>query len=141
ITGPYFGLFIGVWFYLRHYLNLHILWATLTSFRTVGPYELNWETQQYKCWISQIITFSLLFALQAVNVFWFVLILRIAYRFLRSSVAKDERSDDEEDEEEIIEEQEKDKVRQSIPSVELNGKKLVGATGRDATPEGLKRRG
>ncbi|KAG9615852.1 hypothetical protein KCV04_g16082, partial [Aureobasidium melanogenum] len=116
-------------------------WATLTSFRTVGPYELNWETQQYKCWISQIITFSLLFALQAVNVFWFVLILRIAYRFLRSSVAKDERSDDEEDEEEIIEEQEKDKVRQSIPSVELNGKKLVGATGRDATPEGLKRRG
>ncbi|KAG9910357.1 acyl-CoA-dependent ceramide synthase, partial [Aureobasidium melanogenum] len=141
ITGPYFGLFIGVWFYLRHYLNLHILWATLTTFRTVGPYELNWETQQYKCWISQIITFSLLFALQAVNIFWFVLILRIAYRFLRSSVAKDERSDDEEDDEEIIEEQEKDKVRQSIPSVELNGEKLVGATGRDATPEGLKRRG
>ncbi|KAI4726703.1 acyl-CoA-dependent ceramide synthase [Aureobasidium sp. EXF-10728] len=140
ITGPYFGLFIGVWFYFRHYLNFYILWATLTTFRTIGPYELNWETQQYKCWISQIITFSLLFALQAVNVFWFVLILRIAYRFIRSSVAKDERSDDEEDEEEIVEEQEKDKVRQSIPSVELNGETLVGATGRDSTPEGLKRR-
>ncbi|KAI4848773.1 acyl-CoA-dependent ceramide synthase [Aureobasidium sp. EXF-8845] len=143
ITGPYFGLFIGVWFYCRHYLNLHILWATLTSFRTVGPYELNWETEQYKCWISQIITFALLFALQAVNVFWFVLVIRIAWRFVRSSVAKDERSEDEEDEEEIVEEQEKDKLKQQlIPSVELNGETLVGATGREneTTAEGLKRR-
>ncbi|THV66579.1 acyl-CoA-dependent ceramide synthase [Aureobasidium pullulans] len=140
VTGPYFGLFIGVWFYLRHYLNLHILWAVLTTFRTVGPFELNWETQQYKCWISQIITFSLLFALQAVNVFWFVLILRIAWRFVRSSVAKDERSEDEEEDEDVVEEQEKERMRASIPSVELNGEKLVGATGRDATPEGLKRR-
>jgi acyl-CoA-dependent ceramide synthase len=82
----------------------------------------------------------LLFALQAVNVFWFVLILRIAWRFVRSSVAKDERSDDEEDEEEVVEEQEKDKVRQMIPSVELNGETLVGATGRDTETEGLKRR-
>ncbi|KAI5205274.1 acyl-CoA-dependent ceramide synthase [Aureobasidium subglaciale] len=145
ITGPYFGLFIAVWFYLRHYLNFYILWATLTTFRTIGPYELNWETQQYKCWISQIITFSLLFALQAVNMFWFILILRIAWRFVRSSVAKDERSEDEEEEEEIVEEQEKEKlikqVQANIPSVELNGETLVGATGRDSTPEGLKRRG
>jgi len=143
ITGPYFGLFIGVWFYCRHYLNLHILWATLTSFRTVGPYELNWETEQYKCWISQIITFGLLFALQAVNVFWFVLVIRIAWRFIRSSVAKDERSEDEEDEEEIVEEQEKEKLKQQvIPSVELNGETLVGATGREkeTAGEGLKHR-
>jgi len=74
-------------------------------------------------------------------VFWFVLILRIAWRFVRSSVAKDERSDDEEDEEEVVEEQEKEKLKkQVIPSVELNGETLVGATGRDAETEGLKRR-
>ena len=56
-------------------------------------------------------------------------------------MAKDERSDDEEDEEEVVEEQEKEKVKkQVIPSVELNGETLVGATGRDTESEGLKRR-
>lgn len=139
ITGPYFVTFIGVWFYLRHYLNLHILWAVLTEFRTVGPYELNWETQQYKCWISQIITFSLLFALQAVNVFWFVLIVRILWRFVRSSVAKDERSDDEDEEEDEVQEEEKQRI--DVPTVELNGKPVVDATGRDGKPVEVRRRG
>ncbi|KAJ5227456.1 uncharacterized protein N7469_007462 [Penicillium citrinum] len=99
ITAPYFGTFVGVWIYLRHYINLKILWAVLTEFRTVGPFELNWETQQYKCWISQYITFGLLASLQAVNLFWLFLILRILANYIFNSVAKDERSDDEEEEE------------------------------------------
>ncbi|KAF7588969.1 hypothetical protein BBP40_004971 [Aspergillus hancockii] len=103
ITPYYFGTFIAVWVYLRHVLNLKILWAVLTEFRTVGPYELNWETQQYKCWISQIITFALLASLQAVNLFWLFLILRILKNYVFNSVRKDERSDDEDEE---IEEQE-----------------------------------
>lgn len=149
ITGPYFIVFINVWFYLRHYLNLHILYAVLTTFKSVGPYELNWETQQYKCWISQIITFALLAALQAVNVFWFVLILRILWRFVRSPVLKDERSDDEDDEDEVEAEEKKTlkegvKEKMQVPSVELNGETLVDAvgtgTGRDGA-EGVKRRG
>ncbi|KAL1965699.1 hypothetical protein VTN77DRAFT_5199 [Rasamsonia byssochlamydoides] len=102
IVGPYFGLFVTVWIYLRHYLNLKILWAVLTEFRTVGPFELNWETQQYKCWISQIITFVLLASLQAVNLFWLFLILRILKNYLLNSVKKDERSDNEEEEEEEV---------------------------------------
>ncbi|KAI5283980.1 hypothetical protein KEM54_001682 [Ascosphaera aggregata] len=96
--GPYFALFAGVWVYMRHYLNLKILWATLTEFRTVGPFELNWETQQYKCWISQYITFGLLASLQSLNLFWFYLILRIAKNFVFANVRKDERSSDEESE-------------------------------------------
>ncbi|KAF2084642.1 acyl-CoA-dependent ceramide synthase, partial [Saccharata proteae CBS 121410] len=95
-VGVYFGLFIGVWTYLRHYINLRILWSMIDgTFSSIGPFELNWETQQYKCWISQYITFALLASLQALNLFWFFLILRIAYRFLRTKEAKDERSDDE----------------------------------------------
>lgn len=97
---PYFGTFVGVWIYCRHYLNLKILWAVLTEFRTVGPFELNWETQQYKCWISQYITFALLASLQAVNLFWLFLILRILANYIFNSVKKDERSDDEDEEEE-----------------------------------------
>lgn len=63
------------------------------------PLELNWETQQYKCWISQIITFVLLASLQAVNLFWLFLILRILKNYIFNSVKKDERSDDETEEE------------------------------------------
>lgn len=99
ITAPYFGMFVGVWIYLRHVLNLKILWAVLTEFRTVGPFELNWETQQYKCWISQYITFALLASLQAVNLFWLFLILRILANYLFHDVKKDERSEDEDEEE------------------------------------------
>ncbi|KAL4996073.1 TLC domain-containing protein [Aspergillus recurvatus] len=100
ITAPYFGLFVCVWIYLRHFLNLKFLWAVLTEFRTVGPFELNWETQQYKCWISQYITFALLASLQAVNAFWLFLILRILKNYLFSNIKKDERSDEEDEEEE-----------------------------------------
>lgn len=67
----------------------------------MGPFELNWETQQYKCWISQYITFALLASLQAVNLFWLFLILRILANYLLNDVTKDERSEDEEEEEEL----------------------------------------
>jgi acyl-CoA-dependent ceramide synthase len=89
-----------VWAYLRHYLNLKIIWSILTTFKTIGPYELNWETQQYKCWISQYITFALMASLQAINLFWFFLICRIAVRFVLYKTADDDRSEYEPSEEE-----------------------------------------
>ena len=97
---PYFSFFIVIWTYLRHYINLVILYATLTDFRTVGPFELNWETQQYKCWISQYITFALLASLQSINLLWLFFILRIAYNIAFAKVIHDVRSDDEASEEE-----------------------------------------
>ncbi|CAN6659437.1 ceramide synthase Lac1p [Trichomonascus vanleenenianus] len=100
ITGPFFIFFMGAWIYTRHYLNIKVLYSILTEFATVGDFELNWETQQYKCWISQYITFALLLALQLVNLYWLFLILRIAYRYVFHNIQKDERSDDEEDDDE-----------------------------------------
>ena len=73
-----------------------MLYSLLTEFRTVGPYELNWETQQYKCWISNIITFALLAALQILNLFWLYCLLRSAFKFVAYGEKKDDRSDDEE---------------------------------------------
>jgi acyl-CoA-dependent ceramide synthase len=108
-----------VWFYMRHYLNLRILYSILTEFATIGPYELNWETQQYKCWLAQIITFGLLSALQAVNMFWGFLVVRIAYRMVVLKVAEDERSEYETDEEEEMERQ---KLIQEDKEEEMNGK-------------------
>lgn len=87
-----------VWIYLRHYLNLRILFSLFTEFKTVGPYELDWETQQYKCTLSFVITLALLSALQALNLFWLFFIIRIAYRFVVHNVAKDDRSDADESE-------------------------------------------
>ena len=107
--GPYFAFFIFTWCYLRHYLNLRILWSEFNEFQTVGPYELNWETEQYKCWISHWISTALLASLQALNVFWLYYILRIAHRFVFLHVAEDDRSDN--DENEFAEEQRLEALR------------------------------
>ncbi|KAF2126700.1 LAG1-domain-containing protein [Dothidotthia symphoricarpi CBS 119687] len=93
IVGPYFFVFMCAWGYLRHYINLKILYSFTTEFRTVGPYELNWETQQYKCPLSLAIGGGLLVALQAVNLFWWFFICRIAYRFVLFKTADDDRSE------------------------------------------------
>jgi very-long-chain ceramide synthase len=97
------------------------------EFATVGPYALNWEGQQFKCWISQWITFLLLAALQLVNIFWLFLIMRIVWRMLRTfgEEVADERSeyDSEEEEERRADakaEAEADKEKEK-PTVLLNG--------------------
>jgi acyl-CoA-dependent ceramide synthase len=73
-----------------------------SQFVTVGSYTLDWTGGQYKCWISHWITFSLLAALQAVNIFWFFLILRILVRVVATlgEDKRDDRSEYDSDEEE-----------------------------------------
>ncbi|CAI4500651.1 CPA_1a_G0023440.mRNA.1.CDS.1 [Saccharomyces cerevisiae] len=93
-----FGLFVFFWIYLRHVVNIRILWSVLTEFRHEGNYVLNFATQQYKCWISLPIVFVLIAALQLVNLYWLFLILRILYRLIWQGIQKDERSDSDSDE-------------------------------------------
>ncbi|KAI1382666.1 longevity assurance proteins LAG1/LAC1 [Hypoxylon trugodes] len=101
LQGPSFGFCIIIWTYLRHYINLRILYSTLTEFRTVGPYGIDWETEQYKGLLSNVVTFGLLAMLQALNLFWLYCLLRNAYRFIFHGIAKDDRSEDEEPEVDI----------------------------------------
>ncbi|KAI2642629.1 TLC domain-containing protein [Xylaria nigripes] len=117
-TGPYFFMFMCVWAYLRHYLNLRIIWSLFTEFKTVGPYELNWETQQYKCDISFVITLTLLASLQALNLFWWFYIVRIAYRFVVYQTAEDDRSEPEASE---AEENEAGSEKTEVKEPLLNG--------------------
>lgn len=119
IMVPFYATSVGSWIYLRHVLNLRILYSLLNEFQTVGPYELNWETQQYKCWISNIITFALLAVLQALNLFWLYCLLRSAFKFLLTGEKKDDRS--EPDESEIEQEY---KVGGEINGHALNGSAL-----------------
>ncbi|KAI2471634.1 longevity assurance proteins LAG1/LAC1 [Annulohypoxylon bovei var. microspora] len=107
LVGPYFFIFMCSWAYLRHYLNIRIIYSLFTDFKTIGPYELNWETGQYKCEMAFWITLSLLSALQALNMFWFFFILRIGYRFVVYNTADDDRSEAEDSE---IEELEREKA-------------------------------
>ncbi|KAG5923590.1 hypothetical protein E4U42_004912 [Claviceps africana] len=116
LVGPYFFLFVCVWIYMRHVINLKIIWSLFTEFRTVGPFELDWAAEQYKCWLSQYIATALLASLQALNLFWLFYIVRIAYRFLRDSTAEDDRSEDEDDEPEVLVE------KKPVPALEINGK-------------------
>ena len=97
IILPYFAFFVFVWTYLRHYINIRILYSILTDFRTIGPFDLNWETQQYKCSLSQVISFTLLAALQSINLFWMYFIIKISLIMIFTRVDKDVRSDDEAD--------------------------------------------
>lgn len=95
--GPFYFVFMCVWIYLRHYLNLRIIYSLFTEFKTVGPYEMDWAGEQFKCPLAFVITTGLLSALQALNIFWLFFIIRIAYRFVVHNVAKDDRSDAEDD--------------------------------------------
>lgn len=93
--GPYFGFFILVWVYMRHYINIGIIVSLFREFETVGPWTLDWGRQYYKCRLAQVISISLLGSLQAVNLFWLWFILRIAKRFVMDKEAVDERSEEE----------------------------------------------
>lgn len=97
LIGPYFGFFILVWIYTRHYLNLGFILSIANEFRTVGPFFLDWEKGYYKCGLAQLISGTLLVSIQALNLFWLWFILRIAYRFIISNEAVDERSEDEDE--------------------------------------------
>lgn len=90
--------FIGMWVYLRHYLNWKILISEFYEFKTVGPYILDWDTEQYKCELSHWISTILLGGLQALNLYWGFLILRVAWRFGVKGELADERSEDEDEE-------------------------------------------
>jgi len=129
IVGPYFAFFICTWIYLRHYLNLVILWSEFNEFKTVGPYVLDWAAEQYKCPLSHYISTVLLASLQGLNLFWLFYILRIAYRFVFQDQLEDDRSDN--DDNEFEQEQRLDALaRQGIdgvsgPKVLVNGQAVT----------------
>jgi len=130
---------------MRHYLNFRILLSEFNEFKTVGPYELDWATEQYKCSISHYISTALLASLQCLNIFWLYYILRIAYRFLLTNVAQDDRSDDEETE--LAEERELEKLNSQAsnagkaPELMVNGKTLdASTTGAQLKANGSKNR-
>jgi acyl-CoA-dependent ceramide synthase len=108
-----------MWVYLRHYLNWKILISEFYEFKTVGPYILDWETEQYKCELSLWISTILLGGLQALNLYWGFLILRVAWRFGVKGEWADERSEDEDEE---VDYEDKRKVEGEISTTIMRGR-------------------
>jgi acyl-CoA-dependent ceramide synthase len=108
-----------MWVYLRHYLNWKILISEFYEFKTVGPYILDWETEQYKCELSLWISTILLGGLQALNWYWGFLILRVAWRFGVKGELADERSEDEDEE---VDYEDKRKVEGEISTTIMRGR-------------------
>ena len=136
--GPFYFIFMCVWIYLRHYINLRIIYSLFTEYKTVGPYELDWAGEQFKCPLAFLITCVLLSSLQALNLFWLFFIFRIAYRFVVHNVAKDERSDGEDDTE--VEDTAKDAVVDDtapLLAAQLNGSSIVSANRSTAKTNGV----
>ncbi|KAH9062696.1 longevity assurance proteins LAG1/LAC1 [Lactarius vividus] len=108
-----FVIFIGVWTYFRHYLNLVMLWSVYNEFdlipqsaRSFTPVEGVWMAG----WMQwQIFTPILL--LHCLNLFWYYLIWRILWRTVTGNSLKDERSDDEDSDDES--EDKKKKIKRS----------------------------
>jgi len=94
-----FGIFVLIWTYLRHYLNLYMLYSVYYDFDLIPQWARRWSPEEGVWMVSwmrwQI--FIPMFLLQLVNLFWYFLILRIMYRALTKKELADERSDDEDD--------------------------------------------
>lgn len=95
-----FAIFIVIWTYGRHYLNLKILWSVWSEFKLI-PQHVRvfdpWNDQWMPDWMQWQI-FTPIALLQCINLFWWYLALRIMVRALLKQDIKDDRSDDEDEE-------------------------------------------
>lgn len=132
LVGPYFFIFMCVWIYLRHFINLRIIFSLFAEFQTVGPYELDWEGGQFKCDLAFWITLGLLSALQTLNLFWLFFIVRIGYRFVVNRTADDDRSEAEDSELEEMERKRQEKLMretsEKTPRLNGNGNGMANGT-------------
>jgi len=101
-----FAIFVVVWTYFRHWLNLVILWSTWAQFDLIPEASKKWSPQD-GVWLTWWMKYQIVFpiaALQALNLFWYYLILRILGRALMAAGVDDERSEDDADKVEDVKE-------------------------------------
>jgi len=94
-----FTVFLGIWTYFRHYLNIVILWSVWYEFDLIPKASRVWAPET-GAWLAGWMRYQIfipLLLLQILNIFWYYFILRIALRSLKPSTMTDDRSDDEDD--------------------------------------------
>ncbi|KAF8335050.1 longevity assurance proteins LAG1/LAC1 [Cantharellus anzutake] len=98
-TNVIFAFFICVWSYLRHYLNIIILWSVWTQFDLIPDQAKRFTPRDgvWMVWWMKYQIFIPILLLQLVNIFWYFLIWRVLFRALFQKKLADERSDDEDE--------------------------------------------
>ena len=113
-----FIIFLCIWTYFRHWLNLVMLWSVYSEFDLMPETSKRWAPEDgvWMVWWMKWQVFAPILLLQVLNLFWYYLILRILWRcvsFTRAvrlilmrccsavmvGEADDVRSDDEGDDE------------------------------------------
>ncbi|KAJ7779508.1 TLC domain-containing protein [Mycena maculata] len=92
------AVFFVVWTYFRHYISLRILHSLQAEFRLVPAHAQVFAPRKglYMApWMRDQMFYSLC-VLQALNVFWYWLIVRIIVRSIVSAQTEDTRSEDDE---------------------------------------------
>ncbi|KAH7921816.1 longevity assurance proteins LAG1/LAC1 [Leucogyrophana mollusca] len=94
-----FSVFLCVWTYFRHWLNLVMLWSVWNEFDLMPESSKKWEPKEgvWMTWWMKYQMFAPILLLQFLNLFWYFLIWRILFRSIVKSSMTDERSDDEDD--------------------------------------------
>ncbi|KAG0281511.1 sphingosine N-acyltransferase lag1 [Linnemannia exigua] len=97
-----FGLFVISWAYTRHYLFPIIIMSLYN-----GPQkflDMEWAPEQEKFLSLNVQRgfLALLYGLEAVLCFWFLMIFKVIYKMFNGAGADDNRSHDEESEEEVV---------------------------------------
>ncbi|KAM5540479.1 hypothetical protein V8D89_005937 [Ganoderma adspersum] len=94
-----FTCFVCIWSYFRHYLNWVILYSVWFEFDLMPESSRRWSPDDgvWMVWWMRYQIFMPLVLLQALNLFWYFLIWRVAFRALSNRGITDVRSDDEDD--------------------------------------------
>ncbi|KAH6914962.1 longevity-assurance protein [Coprinopsis sp. MPI-PUGE-AT-0042] len=100
-TDVLFGVFMVSWFITRHVLFVFVILSTMFESNTYIPRIIDHERGMYMDDRAYVGFVTLLWALQALQVVWFGMIVRVAYRVVTGSGAADERSDEEVDSDDI----------------------------------------
>ncbi|OBZ70049.1 Sphingosine N-acyltransferase lac1 [Grifola frondosa] len=92
-------VFLGIWTYFRHWLNFVIMYSVWTQFDFIPETAKRWYPAEgvWMVWWMKYQVFVPILLLQFLNLFWYMLILRIVYRALTEMKATDVRSDDEDE--------------------------------------------
>ncbi|KAF8745908.1 hypothetical protein AX14_004213 [Amanita brunnescens Koide BX004] len=94
-----FAIFMCVWTYFRHWLNLRILWSVWFEFDLIPQSAKQWKPED-GVWLTHWMryqVFAPIVLLQLLNLFWYYLMWKILVRAVITLEADDDRSDDEGD--------------------------------------------
>ncbi|PPQ71774.1 hypothetical protein CVT26_007608 [Gymnopilus dilepis] len=97
-TDCLFGMFMVSWLITRHVLFLFVIYSTIFHVPKLIDFRWDYESKVFITYRGHIGFGVLLLVLQALQIAWFTMICRVAWRVVTGSGAEDERSDEEDEE-------------------------------------------